>query len=167
YFDELLDNEFQRCLRSPDQPFALLMLDVDHFKSFNDTYGHQVGDQVLASFGQVLSQTVRRTDMAVRYGGEEMAVILPNTNAENAAIVAEKIRRTIASLQLYDLEGRPIRQITASIGVAQYEPDDQNFEEIIRRADEALYRCKHAGRNCIFINQGPSGMIHFAGQRVA
>lgn len=166
YFDELILNEFQRCLRTPEQPFSLLMMDVDHFKSFNDTYGHQVGDQVLASFGQVLGQTVRRTDMPVRYGGEEMSVILPNTNAENAAIVAEKIRRTIAHLQLYDLEGRPIRQITASIGVSQYEPDDNGFEDIIRRADEALYRCKHAGRNCIFIHQGHQGPVKFAGTRV-
>lgn len=166
YFDELILNEFQRCERSPETPFALLMLDVDHFKSFNDTYGHQVGDQVLASFGQVLGQTVRRTDMPVRYGGEEMAVILPHTNAESAAIVAEKIRRTIANLQLYDLEGRPIRQITASIGVAQFEPGDASYEEILRRADEALYRCKHAGRNCIFMNQGSLGLNKFAGQRV-
>lgn len=166
YFDELILNEFQRCLRNPEQPFALLMMDVDHFKNFNDTYGHQVGDQVLASFGQVLSQTVRRTDMAVRYGGEEMAVILPNTNVENAAIAAEKIRRAIAALQLFDLDGHPIRQITTSIGVSQYDPADQNFEDIMRRADEALYRCKHSGRNCIFMHQGPLGLVPFASQRV-
>lgn len=167
YFDELILNEFQRCERSPETPFALLMLDVDHFKSFNDTYGHQVGDQVLASFGQVLGQTVRRTDMAVRYGGEEMAVILPNTHAEKAAIVAEKIRRTIAGLQLYDSEGRPIRQITASIGVAQFAPDDVDYEAVIRRADEALYRCKDAGRNCIFMHLGSGGLVKFTNQRVA
>ncbi len=165
YFDELVLNEFQRCLRNPEQPFALLMMDVDHFKNFNDTYGHQVGDQVLASFGQVLSQTVRRTDMPVRYGGEEMAVILPNTNAENAAIAAEKIRRTIAALQLFDLEGRPIRQITTSIGVAQYDPQDSSYEEILRRADEALYSGKRAGRNCIFIHQGEQGLTPYTGTR--
>lgn len=167
YFDELILREFQRCQRHPEYPFALLMLDVDYFKRFNDTYGHQVGDQVLASFGQVLSQTVRRTDMAIRYGGEEMAVILPNTSAEQASLVAEKIRRAITRLQLYDLEGRSIRQITASIGVAQFGSEDQEYQEVIRRADEALYRCKESGRNCIYLHLGAQGIVPFSSQRAS
>lgn len=154
YFDELIMKEFQRCQRNPNQPFSLLMMDVDHFKRFNDTYGHQVGDQVLASFGQVLSKVVRRTDMPIRYGGEEMAVILPNTPADQAAIAAEKIRTAIETLQLYDLEGKAIQKITASIGVAEFDPADTKPDEILRRADDALYKSKDAGRNCIHVHHG-------------
>lgn len=161
YFDELIMKEFQRCQRNPHQPFSLILMDVDHFKSFNDTYGHQVGDQVLASFGQVISKTVRRTDMPVRYGGEETAVILPNTNAENAAIAGEKIRSAIESLQLYDLEGQPIRRITTSVGVTQFMSKDANPDEILRRADDALYQCKDAGRNCIHIHKGDGEIVLF------
>lgn len=161
YFDELLLKEFQRTQRNPDKPFSILLMDVDHFKSFNDTYGHQVGDQVLASFGQVLSKTVRRTDMPVRYGGEEMVVILPDTRVEQAAVAAEKIRKVVESMQLYDLEGNPIRQITTSIGVAQFSPRDQKPEDLIRRADDALYKCKSAGRNCIHLHRDSQGIVKY------
>lgn len=152
FFDELLLKEFQRCQRNPERPFSLILMDIDHFKSFNDTYGHQVGDQVLASFGQVLARTVRKTDMAVRYGGEEMAVILPTTTLQGAAIAAEKVRSSVESMQLYDLEGEPIRQITTSIGVTEFVADDSNVDDIIKRADDALYKCKEGGRNCIHIH---------------
>ncbi|MBT9545186.1 MAG: diguanylate cyclase [Candidatus Sericytochromatia bacterium] len=161
YFDELLMKEFQRCQRNPDKPFSILLMDIDHFKSFNDTYGHQVGDQVLASFGQVLAKTVRRTDMPVRYGGEEMVVILPDTKADQAAIAAEKIRKVVESMQLYDLEGNPIRQITTSIGVAQYTPRDLKSEDLVRRADDALYKCKGSGRNCIHIHWDSQGISKY------
>jgi len=161
YFDELLLKEFQRTQRNPDKPFSILLMDIDHFKSFNDTYGHQVGDQVLASFGQVLSKTVRRTDMPVRYGGEEMVVILPDTKLEQAAIAGEKIRKVVESMQLYDLEGNPIRQITTSIGVAQYSPRDQKPEDLVRRADDALYKCKGAGRNCIHLHRDSQGIVKY------
>jgi two-component system cell cycle response regulator len=153
--------EFQRCQRNPDKPFSILLMDIDHFKSFNDTYGHQVGDQVLASFGQVLAKTVRRTDMPVRYGGEEMVVILPDTKADQAAIAAEKIRKVVESMQLYDLEGNPIRQITTSIGVAQYTTRDLKSEDLVRRADDALYKCKGSGRNCIHIHWDSQGISKY------
>lgn len=162
YFDELIIKEFQRCQRNPNQPFSLLMMDIDHFKRFNDSYGHQVGDQVLASFGQVLTQVVRRTDMPIRYGGEEMAVILPNTSADQAAIAAEKIRLAIASLQLYDLEGKPINKITTSVGVAEFNPQDTNPDEVLRRADDALYKCKDAGRNCIYVHHGENRIDRYS-----
>lgn len=161
YFDELLLKEFQRTQRNPDKPFSILLMDVDHFKSFNDTYGHQVGDQVLASFGQILSKTVRRTDMPVRYGGEEMVVILPDTKLEQAAIVAEKIRKAVESMQLYDLEGHPIRQVTTSIGIAQFSLRDQKPDDLVRRADDALYKCKSAGRNCIHLNTDNQGIVKY------
>jgi diguanylate cyclase (GGDEF)-like protein len=161
YFDELLMKEFQRCQRNPDKPFSILLMDIDHFKSFNDTYGHQVGDQVLASFGQVLAKTVRRTDMPVRYGGEEMVVILPDTKADQAVIAAEKIRKVVESMQLYDLEGNPIRQITTSIGVAQCTPRDLKSEDLVRRADDALYKCKGAGRNCIHVHWDTQGIAKY------
>lgn len=164
YFDELMMKEFQRSLRVKEQVFALLLMDVDHFKKFNDTYGHQVGDQVLASFGQLLNKTARRTDMAVRYGGEEMAIILPDTTAENAAILAEKVRRAVESLQLYDLEGKAIQTITASIGVAEFNANDKEPDDILKRADDALYKCKDAGRNCIHIHHGHNKISKYLGR---
>jgi diguanylate cyclase (GGDEF)-like protein len=164
YFDELMMKEFQRSLRVKEQVFALLLMDVDHFKKFNDTYGHQVGDQVLASFGQLLNKTARRTDMAVRYGGEEMAIILPDTTADNAAILAEKIRRAVEALQLYDLDGKPIQTITASIGVAEFNANDKEPDDILKRADDALYKCKDAGRNCIHIHHGHNKISKYMGR---
>lgn len=164
YFDELILKEFQRSQRVQEHVFSLLLMDVDHFKKFNDTYGHQVGDQVLSSFGQLLSKTVRRTDMAVRYGGEEMAVILPDTRAENAAVLAEKIRRAVEALQLYDLEGKAIQTITASIGVAEFSGADKESDDILKRADDALYKCKDAGRNCIHIHYGNQKITKYTGR---
>ncbi len=165
YFDELIMKEFQRARRMQDTHFSLLLMDVDHFKKFNDTYGHQVGDQVLSAFGQLLNKTARRTDMAVRYGGEEMAIILPDTRAENAAILAEKVRRAVEALQLYDLERKPINNITASIGVAEYNVNDKEPDDILKRADDALYKCKDAGRNCIHIHHGGEDIVKYDPRR--
>lgn len=130
-----------------NHPLSLLVLDVDHFKKFNDTYGHQVGDQVLKLLGAVLTSNVKGQDTAARYGGEEFAVILPNTSLDNALKLAETIRVQVAGKSVVQRNsGEKLGQITISIGAAQYVRGEP-MEQVIHRADQALYRAKGTGRN--------------------
>jgi diguanylate cyclase len=126
-------------------PFTLVLLDIDHFKKFNDTHGHQVGDEVLRSVAKVLKQQSRDMDLPCRYGGEEFAVILPATTASGACIVAERIREAIED-SLTECEGKTLK-VTASLGLTEVLLND-NPTRVIKRADEALYKSKEAGRNC-------------------
>lgn len=126
--------------------FSLLMIDIDHFKDFNDVYGHLAGDLVLRAVAQVLATTVRQMDLVCRYGGDEFAVICPGTTLDVAATAAERIRQAVANNPVA-LKNRQI-QITASVGVAEVIRSEV-AEELIQRADEALYAAKHAGRNRI------------------
>ena len=129
-------------------PLSLLMLDIDHFKKFNDTYGHLIGDEVLKIVARSLTDSVRGKDTVARYGGEEFAVLLPQTPIGGAMIVAETIRKTIASRDLKRKDtGESYGAITVSIGVAHYVGKQDAPEAFIKRADDALYRSKHAGRN--------------------
>jgi diguanylate cyclase (GGDEF)-like protein len=130
---------------------SVIMLDVDHFKKFNDTYGHAIGDEVLKVVGRILPDTVRASDIPCRFGGEEFVVLCPDTDGPGAAIVAERIREAISKVELVDLEGKPVRQITASLGVASLTPTDQRVAELLERADTALYACKAGGRNQVQI----------------
>ena len=125
-----------------DQALSVIMADLDNFKSLNDTYGHQAGDQVLATFGQVMQANIRQEDLAARFGGEEFILMLPGTTLENATILAERLRESLENLTFPPLETR----VTASFGIAQYRLDD-TFEKLIKRADEGLYAAKAAGRN--------------------
>ena len=127
-----------------DQPTAMLMIDIDHFKSFNDEHGHAVGDEVLRKVGAVLAQQLRKGDVAYRYGGEEFCVLLPSTDAREAAAVGERIRRSIETIML-----TVDAKVTASVGVAA--GDAEELETTIDLADEALYAAKHAGRNRVSI----------------
>jgi diguanylate cyclase len=132
-------------------PFTLVMLDIDHFKKFNDTHGHQVGDEVLRTVARVLKQQSRDMDLPCRYGGEEFAVILPSTEIDGACIVAERIREAIeASVTACD--GKTLK-VTSSLGLAEVLIND-NPTRVIKRADEALYKSKEAGRNCGHWNDG-------------
>lgn len=131
--------------------FSLLMLDVDHFKKLNDEHGHLAGDQVLAAIGRVLRGAVRREDIAARYGGEEFAILLPSTTLGEAAIVAEKVRESIARLVVEHNQEK--LSVTISVGVATIEANDLP-ETLIRRADEALYAAKAAGRNRAYAHDG-------------
>lgn len=144
-FIELAEQELARARRST-VPLALMMLDLDHFKRVNDTYGHLVGDQVLVSFTRLIRECVRRGDLVVRYGGEEFCVLLPGTPLAAAHALAERIRATTAARMLTALPFRITVSIglTASAGGAQVGIDD-----LLARADEALYRAKDAGRNCV------------------
>ncbi len=131
--------------------FSLLMLDVDHFKNLNDTYGHLAGDKVLTALGAALRGAVRREDAVARYGGEEFAVLLPNTSLEQAMLVAHKVREAVARIAV-EHDGHQIG-ITVSGGLAAIRADER-AETLIHRADEALYAAKRAGRNRAFAHDG-------------
>ncbi|MCX7799900.1 MAG: diguanylate cyclase [Fimbriimonadales bacterium] len=133
------------------RPISLVMLDVDFFKQYNDTFGHPAGDEVLRRVAEILAATVRRSDVPARYGGEEFAVILPNTPLSAAAEVAERIRGAV--------EAQPweLRPVTVSVGVASLQGDAVAAKEAIRRADEALYRSKRGGRNRVTLDDGSEG----------
>ncbi len=128
-------------------PFSLLMVDIDHFKKFNDRYGHQMGDQVLKLVGQVLTRSFKGRDTAARYGGEEFAIVLPKTNFEAAMALAERVRKEVAECRVTrKRSGEQLCQITLSVGVACHRPGETT-KELVVRADQALYRAKDSGRN--------------------
>jgi len=139
--DERLSHEFKQMKRT-GIPFSVLLLDLDFFKKVNDTYGHESGDRVLERIALVLSGSIRETDLAARFGGEEFVLLLPRTSMEAALLVAEKIRKAV--------EGAPdpvAGKITVSIGVSEASLEDRGEDEVIRRADEGLYDAKREGRN--------------------
>lgn len=149
YFQTRLHEERERSKRS-GQPLALLMTDVDHFKKFNDSYGHQTGDIVLKEVARILSSTVRGHDVAARYGGEEFAAILPNTEINEAMVVAERIREKVETNEVETEQG--ILKVTISIGLAMFDSEsDRSNRELIEKTDQALYLAKKKGRNCIEI----------------
>lgn len=127
--------------------FSLLILDVDQFKHYNDTHGHPKGDEILSGIATLIRKTVRSTDLACRYGGEEFSVILPETGKSAATALAERLREAISEYPFPFRETQPMGAITVSIGVASYPADDKNTDELIRKADDALYRAKEGGRN--------------------
>ena len=131
------------------EPLSLLMIDIDHFKKFNDRFGHLMGDSVLRLIGVTLKQSIKGQDTAARYGGEEFAVILPQTSLEGAAELAEQIRRRIIGRELKQrFTGESLGGITVSIGIATYRRGERPLT-MIDRADAGLYQAKRAGRNCI------------------
>ncbi|QBA14964.1 GGDEF domain-containing protein [Xanthomonas oryzae pv. oryzae] len=145
YLEESLSHELARCARR-GLPLSVLMLDVDHFKQFNDSQGHAGGDLLLAAVGELLLTRLRTEDVACRYGGEEFTVLLPEADGEEALRVAEQIRGYIAALAVSD-EARALPKVTASIGVASFPADGEQGASLIQKADAALYRAKHRGRN--------------------
>jgi diguanylate cyclase (GGDEF)-like protein len=130
---------------------SILMLDIDHFKQYNDTFGHPAGDEVLRRFGKLLLASVRGHDVVARYGGEEFVVLMPGTGTFEAFEVAERLTRAIAS------EPWPLRPVTASIGVATSCGETSSAADLLEGADQALYRSKKAGRNRISVHQFASG----------
>ncbi|MEA3469599.1 MAG: GGDEF domain-containing protein [Thermodesulfobacteriota bacterium] len=147
YFQNSLDNEISRASRNETE-ISLLLIDIDFFKKFNDTYGHQVGDFILKEFSATLKQEIRQYDTLARYGGEEFTVILPDTSPEDALIVAEKLRSAVDD-KIYT-DATEDYHITASFGVSTGSPvTDDNFSKsnLINQADAALYEAKEAGRN--------------------
>ena len=129
------------------QKFAVILTDIDHFKKVNDTYGHPVGDAVLKRVAAVFAGRARKVDVVARYGGEEFVLVLPDTDGEGAELFASKLREEVAA-QTMTAEQGPF-QVTISMGVAEYPQDSRDPSELIERADQALYRCKRSGRNCV------------------
>ena len=129
------------------EPLCLLLVDIDFFKKFNDTFGHQAGDQIIRLVAQTFKKGLKGQDTAARYGGEEFAIILPHTVLENAVRVGEVLRRTVAQKEVVNRANQEkLGQITISVGVAQYRQGEA-IESLIERADSALYRAKQNGRN--------------------
>ncbi|HGY56911.1 MAG TPA: diguanylate cyclase [Caldithrix abyssi] len=152
YFIQELERETNRTKRF-NYPFSLLMIDVDYFKEFNDTHGHLEGDRVLKTIAAILKENIRTTDTVARYGGEEFTVILPHLTKEEAAQIAEKLRKKIEGFN-FDLE-KPSSQrcpITVSIGVAALPEDADNSRELLMLADKALYKAKKSGRNKVCLS---------------
>jgi diguanylate cyclase len=145
-FDERLE-ELTMEAGKEEAPLCLLIGDIDHFKSFNDTHGHRVGDQVLKQVALTLTQCIKGRDLAARYGGEEFAVILPQTDLKGAEKVSEQIRQSIANKKIrMKASGQTLGAITMSIGASQY-VSGESHASLIERADQGLYRAKREGRN--------------------
>jgi diguanylate cyclase (GGDEF)-like protein len=141
-----LDEEVARARRYKT-PLSVVMIDIDHFKQVNDTYGHAMGDEVLRNIGAMLKTSVRATDLAARYGGEELTLVLPHTDIPAALLVAENLRQKFADLE-HELDGASLKK-TISLGVAARDGQGEvpNAEDLLKHADEALYRAKQGGRN--------------------
>lgn len=145
YFQETLKKQIEISKRY-EQPFSLIIIDIDFFKKFNDTYGHQAGDAVLRQVAQTLKRNSRTTDFVCRYGGEEMSIILPNTTAEEALFNANRINKAVAERE-FQLNSTETGKVTISVGVATYPDNAETAQELIEIADKGLYWAKEHGRN--------------------
>ncbi|WP_456385221.1 sensor domain-containing diguanylate cyclase [Desulfolithobacter sp.] len=150
YFQNFLDQEINRSIRN-EGVVSILLLDIDHFKQFNDNYGHQTGDFILKELCRVIKEQIREYDLLARYGGEEFIIVLPETGPEEAVAVAEKLRQAVEAYPFDD--GTNVYRVTISIGVASAKPSGRDFKknEFIGLADEALYEAKNKGRNQVVL----------------
>jgi diguanylate cyclase (GGDEF)-like protein/PAS domain S-box-containing protein len=146
FFIHQLTMEVDRQKRYPS-PLSLLMIDIDYFKNYNDTNGHLAGDKVLRAISLIIQHAVRQTDIVARYGGEEFCAILINTNQEGAIVIAERVRRNVAETNFPNEKVQPNEDLTVSIGVTTFSSKISTVTDLIREADNALYRAKRAGRN--------------------
>jgi diguanylate cyclase (GGDEF)-like protein/PAS domain S-box-containing protein len=146
FFIQQLTLEVERQKRYPN-PLSLLMIDIDYFKDYNDTNGHLAGDQALKAISVLIQHGVRQTDIVARYGGEEFSAILINTGKEGAREIAERVRRNVAETYFPNESAQPNGSLTVSIGVSTFSPPISSLTDLIREADNALYRAKRAGRN--------------------
>ena len=153
YFYQQIESEVMRTNRY-GHPLTMLMIDVDDFKDYNDRFGHLDGDNVLRTLGSIIKQNIRDTDSGYRYGGEEFAVILPDTNAQQSVPVAERIRKTFKGVPFTPRPGKTVT-VTISIGVSQFMAGE-GLKDFIKRADKNLYHCKKEGKNCIYSGETES-----------
>jgi diguanylate cyclase (GGDEF)-like protein len=151
YFYKQVDQEIGRVFRY-DRPLSLLLLDIDHFKDFNDTHGHMEGDKVLVMISRKIMSCLRKNDSAYRYGGEEFTVLLPETDSRDALSVAERIRETVEKQKHHAESGLETRH-TISIGVTQYQKGER-VSTFVERADRAMYQSKQNGRNRVSLFPG-------------
>jgi diguanylate cyclase len=156
-FDEGLRSAIAEA-RQSGNPLCLILMDIDHFKTFNDTYGHQTGDQVLRLVAMTIKSNIKGRDLAARYGGEEFVAILPNTDLKGATIVSENVRQAIHGKELLKRStNEKLGRITASFGIAAFRPSD-TAGSLIERADRCLYAAKHGGRNRVITEDGLGGL---------
>jgi two-component system cell cycle response regulator len=148
YFTLFLENEIKRSIRH-GHAIAVIMLDIDDFKGHNDALGHLAGDQILREFAKLLSSNLREIDLCFRYGGEEFAIVLPYTGMSQALGAAERLRQTISTHPFHAREGEAPRKVTASMGIAVYPSHASSADELMRKADDALYNAKRGGKNCV------------------
>jgi len=152
YFKHFIDLEVKRAIRQK-HPLALIMIDIDNFKKYNDTYGHPVGDVLLKWIGKVIRTSIRDVDVPARYGGEEFAVVLPYADRKGAPVVAERIRTAISTEPFVTPDMKNTGKITVSMGIAYYPEDAASAKELIKLADKALYRAKREGKDRVCIYQ--------------
>ncbi|MFH0702091.1 MAG: diguanylate cyclase [bacterium] len=148
HFQHLLNNEIKRSDRY-QHPLSLLMMDIDNFKIINDNYGHRLGDEILKQIAQIILNTCRKIDMPSRYGGEEFAIILPETEKQNAIKIAERLRSKIQGIIVYSQDNNVPVSPTISIGVSSYPNNAKDQESLIETADKAMYSAKRKGKNCV------------------
>lgn len=146
YFYQKLEDEMSRSMRYK-RPLSLLMIDIDHFKDFNDTYGHLAGDSLLKQIAQLFKKITRNIDIVARYGGEEFAILLLETDFDDARIFADRVRRAVEKSDFYDKDGTLLGKVTVSIGISNYPVQSSTSRQIIQSADVALYMAKESGRN--------------------
>jgi diguanylate cyclase (GGDEF)-like protein len=154
YAEERLDKEFDRATRLARE-LSVLFIDLDHFKFFNDTHGHQAGDEILQILAEIMTQAVRQSDTLARWGGEEFIVICPETNQRDACMLAERIRKSVAGHPFPNAAQQPLGIVSLSIGVASRSNGTESSEKLLRFADDAMYCAKDSGRNRAIFNSGP------------
>jgi diguanylate cyclase (GGDEF)-like protein len=154
YLENRLEEEVARSTRY-GLPLSVLLLDIDHFKKINDTYGHQTGDGVLNTLGRLIDSSIRESDIVARYGGEEILVIAPHTAVIGAGLLAERLRWLVEKAAVADADpgaGRPDLYVTVSVGVASLTPEVSEVKLLLACADEALYKAKNEGRNRVVVS---------------
>jgi diguanylate cyclase (GGDEF)-like protein len=149
YMEETLETEIRRSERKP-RTIGVIMLDIDHFKAFNDGFGHAAGDQMLRAIGGLVMSRLRAGDIACRFGGEELVMILPEASAEAATHRAEDLRASAKKLEVKHLD-TPLGQVTISIGVAVYPANGATWQQVLAAADAALYKAKQDGRDRVVV----------------
>jgi diguanylate cyclase (GGDEF)-like protein len=154
YAQERLDKEFDRATKHARE-LTVLFMDLDHFKLFNDTHGHQAGDEILQILAGIMTEAVRESDTLARWGGEEFIVICPETNREDACMLAERIRKSVAGHPFPNAAQQPLGIVSLSIGLASRSNGTESSEKLLGLADDALYYAKDNGRNRAVFNSGP------------
>jgi len=154
YMEEVLEQELLKAIRY-GRSLGVIMLDIDHFKRFNDTYGHEAGDLVLRELSVFLQNHIRLTDIPCRFGGEEFTLILPEADLALTQQRAEQVRQGVAAIRV-KVQGQTLASITISEGVAVYPENGPTAQDVLRAADEALYTAKQKGRNHVVIAEGAS-----------
>lgn len=157
YAKERLDEEFDRSLRF-GRELTVLFMDLDHFKFFNDTHGHQAGDEILQILAGLMMKNVRESDTLARWGGEEFIVIAPETSEEEGGVLAEKIRKAVAEHAFPHADKQPLGMVSLSIGMSSRSEQTENAEKLLRFADDAVYAAKDSGRNRTIYCSGPQKM---------